>query len=285
MLYTESREAVIKFLFSSKFLEKIYDAISDTNVIFDPDTLQVYDRDVIFNEDIAILTLLAFRSVRDKLLDDNFRIYDDDLNAITYRVTDDDIHTAITKMVFVVKKIYNSSYKYYKFKKDGYDIEFTYDEEAIDIVRNYFINFLELLGFLGDIKVSYSEICFNEKESLKESLLNILSDPLLLDVLPIDLQAIIDNEYYTKTHQEFLDEKAMVSWFDIVNSVTEDQLDHITPIKLFIYEALGNKFPRWTSDAIKEQLANKIKELRKPNVSINVEGDNNGTIAAQYFSK
>ena len=103
MFYIESREAVKKFLFSSIFLEKIYDAIADTNVIFDPDTLQVYERDVIFNEDIAILKLLAFRSVRDKLLDDNFRIYDDDLNAITYRITDDDIHTAITKMIFVVK--------------------------------------------------------------------------------------------------------------------------------------------------------------------------------------
>ena len=104
MFFIGSHKAVKKILFSSIFLEKIYDAISDTNVIFDPDTLQVYDRDVIYNEDIAILTLLAFRSVRGKLFDNNFRIYDDDLNAITYRVTDDDIHTAITKMIFVVKK-------------------------------------------------------------------------------------------------------------------------------------------------------------------------------------
>ena len=89
----------------------------------------------------------------------------------------------------------------------------------------------------------------------------------------MDLLAIIDKEYYTKIHEEQNEKKAMVSWFDIVDSLTEDQLDDIGPIKFFIYEALGNKFPRWTNDAIRKKLTEKIKTLKTPTPSITLQAD------------
>lgn len=267
-----SRPQIVKLLFCDE-LVTFYNAINDYNVLVDTKTGEVTEapEDPC---DLAILVLLALRKIRDKK------------NIGDTLLTKIDIKNAILDMNTYWFKLCMCSFSYKKLMAQG---EKTFDKEDprhnyTRIAQHIFINMLRVLGDVEKNDISHPFEWSNE-EKLKDSLLNILKHPTILDHLPTDVVVVLDREYYTLNYEEYQVEKALTSWFDIVNSVTEDQLDHITPIKLFIYEALGNKFPRWTSDAIKEQLANKIKELRKPNVSINVEGDNNGTIAAQYFSK
>ena len=267
-----SRPQIVKLLFCDE-LVTFYNAINDYNVLVDTKTGEVTEapEDPC---DLAILVLLALRKIRDKK------------NIGDTLLTKIDIKNAILDMNTYWFKLCMCSFSYKKLMAQG---EKTFDKEDprhnyTRIAQHIFINMLRVLGDVEKNDISHPFEWSNEEE-LKTSLINILKHPTILDHLPTDVMAVLDREYYTLNYEEYQVEKALTSWFDIVNSVTEDQLDHITPIKLFIYEALGNKFPRWTSDAIKEQLANKIKELRKPNVSINVEGDNNGTIAAQYFSK
>lgn len=267
-----SRPQIVKLLFCDE-LVTFYNAINDYNVLVDTKTGEVTEapEDPC---DLAILVLLALRKIRDKK------------NVGDTLLTKIDIKNAILDMNTYWFKLCMCSFSYKKLMAQG---EKTFDKEDprhnyTRIAQHIFINMLRVLGDVEKNDISHHFEWSNE-EKLKDSLLNILKHPTILDHLPTDVVVVLDREYYTLNYEEYQVEKALTSWFDIVNSVTEDQLDHITPIKLFIYEALGNKFSRWTSDAIKEQLANKIKELRKPNVSINVEGDNNGTIAAQYFSK
>ena len=139
------------------------------------------------------------------------------------------------------------------------------------IYRGYDIKDL-VHGILDSGRFGYEEVAYlllfgdlpNEEE-LKTSLLNILKHPTILDHLPTDVMAVLDREYYTLNYEEYQVEKALTSWFDIINSITEDQIDDCKAIKLFIYEALEKStLPRWIITAIKEQLKQNIKALRNP---------------------
>ena len=276
MFHSQSSQEVARYLHASELLEPLYDIAGDYNVVFDEDTGHTYSSDIVDDEELAILFLLTLRSVKSKLMDEN------------YRISEDDIHTAITEMIFIVKKLYDHSYlKYWGDKELKYiggkefkkikttEEKLYYNEEAINYVKTFFIILLDIVDVLRDVSVPWTSRWWSDKDKIKikETIHNIIHDPILLDHLPMDLLAIIEKEYYTRTHKEFMEEKAMVSWFDIVDSLTEDQLDNIGPIKLFIYEALGNKFPRWTSDAIKNKLTEKIKTLKTPTPSITLQAD------------
>lgn len=276
MFFSDSIRELGWYLHTSKLFEPLYDIAGDYNVVFDEDTGHTYSSDIVNDEELAILFLLILRSVRSKLMDEN------------YRISEDDIHTAITEMIFIAKKLYDHSYrKYWGDKEVKYigdkevkkikttEEKLCYNEEAIDYVKTFFIVLFDEIDLLGKVSVPCTSHWWSDKDKIKikETIHNIIHDPILLDHLPMDLLAIIDKEYYTRTHKEFMEEKAMVSWFDIIDSLTEDQLDDIGPIKLFIYEALGNKFPRWTSDAIKKKLTEKIKTLKTPTPSITLQAD------------
>lgn len=254
MLYTESNKEIQKLLHISKLTEDFYMAVVDFNYVFDPITYTSTPSPVIDDNDLAILVLLSLRAIRNKLMDDD------------YQITEDDIQSAINEMRLIVKKIYEHSYRLHHLKKriSITKTDFPYNEEEMIFVRNLFDNILRVLGI--DSNANYSHY-WSDEEHLKRTLIDIIFDPIFLDQLPMDILAIIDREYYTKVHEELNDEKAMASWFDIIDSLTEDQLENIVPIKLFIFEALGNKFPRWTSDSVKQKLTDKIKNLKNPQPS------------------
>jgi hypothetical protein len=251
LFYTESKKTIEALLHTSElisFLNIVKDYNIDVKIV---DTgIEVYHEPVINNLDLAILTLLTLRTVRFKLLDSNSSF------------TQEDIDNAISEMKTIITKIYHRTYLYHDFCQREYDCPRPYEEEEIGEVQRLFRRFLGTLGKTDDDGYfSFTDEYSNEE--IQKVLLDILNHPILLDHLPMDLLAIIDKEYYTKIHEEQNEKKAMASWFDIIDSLTEDQLENIVPIKLFIFEALGNKFPRWTSDAVKQKLTDKIKDLKK----------------------
>ena len=101
MFHSQSSQEVARYLHASELLEPLYDIAGDYNVVFDEDTGHTYSSDIVDDEELAILFLLTLRSVKSKLMDEN------------YRISEDDIHTAITEMIFIVKKLYDHSYLKY----------------------------------------------------------------------------------------------------------------------------------------------------------------------------
>jgi hypothetical protein len=252
LFYTESKKTIEALLHTSELIS-FFNIVKDYNIdVITVDAgIEVYHEPVINNLDLAILTLLTLRAVRFKLLDSNSSF------------TQEDIDNAIGEMKTIITKIYRRTYLYHDFCQREYDCPRPYEEEEIGIVQRLFRSFLGTLGKTDDDGYfSFTDEYSNEE--IQKILLDILNHPILLDHLPMDLLAIIDKEYYTKIHEEQNEKKAMASWFDIIDSLTEDQLENIVPIKLFIFEALGNKFPRWTSDAVKQKLTDKIKDLKNP---------------------
>jgi hypothetical protein len=247
-----SRTQIVKLLFCDE-LVTFYNAINDYNVWVDTKTGEVVEapEDPC---DLAILVLLALRKIRDK------KIVGDTL------LTKEDIKNAITDMHTYWLKLCMCSYSYKKLMAKG---EKTFDEEDpkynyTRIAQHIFINMLRVLGDVEKNDISHPCEWSNEEE-LKTSLLNILKHPTILDHLPTDVMAVLDREYYTLNYEEYQVEKALTSWFDIINSITEDQIDDCKAIKLFIYEALEKStLPRWIITAIKEQLKQNIKALRNP---------------------
>ena len=261
LFYTDSKKTIEALLHTSELIS-FFNIVKDYNIdVVTVDAgIEVYHEPVINNLDLAILTLLTLGTVRFKLLDSNSSF------------TQEDIDNAISEMKTIITKIYHRTYLYHDFCQRECDCPRPYEEEEIGEVQRLFRRFLGTLGKTDDDGYfSFTDEYSNEE--IQKILLDILNHPILLNHLPMDLLAIIDKEYYTKIHEEQNEKKAMVSWFDIVDSLTEDQLDDIGPIKLFIYEALGNKFPRWTSDAIKNKLTEKIKTLKTPTPSITLQAD------------
>ena len=106
MFFSDSSQEVGWYLHTSELLEPLYDIAGNYNIVFDEDTGHTYSSDIVSDEELAILFLLILRSVKSKLMDEN------------YRISEDDIHTAITEMIFIVKKLYDHSYyKYWGDKK------------------------------------------------------------------------------------------------------------------------------------------------------------------------
>jgi hypothetical protein len=252
LFYTESKKTIEALLHTSELIS-FFNIVKDYNIdVITVDAgIEVYHEPVINNLDLAILTLLTLRAVRFKLLDSNSSF------------TQEDIDNAIGEMKTIITKIYRRTYLYHDFCQREYDCPRPYEEEEIGIVQRLFRSFLGTLGKTDDDGYfSFTDEYSNEE--IQKILLDILNHPILLDHLPMDLLAIIDKEYYTKIHEEQNEKKAMASWFDIIDSLTLEQLDNIVPIKLFIYEALGNKFQQCTSDAIKQKLTDKITQLKNP---------------------
>ena len=243
-------------LLTSEELDTFFMAICDYNILVNTETGEVIDapEDPM---DLAILVLLALRNVRGK------KLY-----GLTH-LSKEDVKRAILDMHTIWLKLSSCSYSHQKIvDKD----EITPTQNYTGIAKNIFINILRLFGDVEEQDVTHPFYWENE-DKLKKSIEKILKHPTLLDHLPMDVMKVLDNEMHKNELEEFVQNKAMVSWFDIVDSLTEDQLDDIGPIKLFIYEALGNKFPRWTNDAIKKKLTEKIKTLKTPTPSITLQAD------------
>lgn len=245
-IFSRLSRPVFSQLLTSKELDTFFVAIGDYNIIVDAKTGEVMDapEDPM---DLAILVLLALRNIRSK------KLY-----GITH-LSKEEIKKAILDMHTIWFKLRSCSYSY---RKIDYDDAESTSLNYTRIATHIFENILRLFGDVEEQDVTHPFYWENE-DKLKDSITNILKHPTLLDHLPMDIMKVLDNEYYTKTHEEFMEEKAMVSCFDIVDSLTEDQLEDIIPIRFFIQEALGDRFPRWINTAIKQKLTDKIKELKK----------------------
>lgn len=261
---SQSRTLILKLLYCDE-LATFFTAINDYNVLIDPKTEEVVEapEDPC---DLAILVLLALRNIRGKKLHSDFRL------------TSKQINEAILDMHSYWFKLCMCSYSYKQIMEKG---EKFYERE--DPKHNYtriaYHIFMNMLFVLGDVEKEDIHHLYewSNKDELKDSLFKILRHPTLLDHLPTDIMAILNKEYYTLKYEDYQVEKALVSWFDIVNSITEDQLDDIKAIKYFINEALENStLPRWTNAAIKEQFKTKIKNIKDSQItptSMHFDGD------------
>ena len=100
-------------------------AVVDFNYVFDPITYTSTPSPVIDDNDLAILVLLSLRAIRNKLMDDD------------YQITEDDIQSAINEMRLIVKKIYEHSYCLHRLKKriSITKTDFPYNEEEMIVAK------------------------------------------------------------------------------------------------------------------------------------------------------
>ena len=238
-----SRQHIDKLL-ETEELRTFYNAIHIANYLVDSKGEEFFPHTRA--EQLTITVLLAFRSIRNKKLYSNASI------------TNDDIQKAFAEIDRYWAKFLSRSYCYEK-EKDFCDPIGLFYEDLTAII---FKNMLRVLGDLNELDIAHSRKWPNEDE-LKDSIIKILEHPYLLDHLPVDILATLDKEYYTLKYEEFKEKKAMVSWFQIINSLTEDQLEDNKAIKLFVHEALDKaQLSQETKSTIKEHLKLTFKSLK-----------------------